>query len=92
MSIISSTNLIVPTTGLQLSPSSAQATTTWQRSGSSGATVTNSFCSSCGTTVFSQTAEPNMAALRFIKAGTLEDKDWLRQHKSMLEINRNEAS
>ncbi|KAF2098649.1 hypothetical protein NA57DRAFT_75886 [Rhizodiscina lignyota] len=85
------TNLMVPASELHLSPSSTSAIKKWQRPGSSGATCTNSFCSNCGTTVFSQTEAENMKAMRFIKAGTLEDKKWLREHRPVMEINRPEG-
>jgi hypothetical protein len=86
-----STNILVPADKLSLSPSSTDAIKTWQRKGSSGATCTNTFCGTCGSTVFSQTEEASMAGMRFVKAGTLDDKTWLSGHRPIMEINRAEG-
>lgn len=80
-----STNLVVPAALLSLSSSSTLKT--FKRTGESGSEVTQSFCSNCGSTLFSQTAVEQAKDLRFVKAGTLKDegKEWLKKHPPAME-------
>lgn len=43
--------------------------------GTSGSTITRSFCGNCGSQVYSQTSDTD--ELIFIKAGSLDNSDWL---------------
>lgn len=60
---------------------------TFHRVGDSGSDVTQTFCSNCGSTLFSQTENEQVKQLRFVKAGTLkaESKDYLSKHQPDME-------
>ena len=49
---------------------------TFTVAGTDGAHVTRGFCSNCGSQLISYLEE--MPALRFVKAGTLEDSSWVK--------------
>ena len=44
------------------------------------------FCSSCGTTLWSEPQNPERASLKFIKAGTVADRAWLEKQVPKVEL------
>jgi hypothetical protein len=65
------TIVMVPTEALQTEGTLKTYTVT----GTDGAHVTRGFCPDCGCQTMSYVEE--MAAIRFVKAGTLEDSSWV---------------
>ena len=70
------TIVMVPTESLKLNGEAKTYTVT----GTDGSQVTRGFCPNCGSQVLSYVEE--MPALRFVKAGTLEDSSWVSSDSS----------
>ena len=70
------TIVMVPTEGLKTQGEMK----TFTVAGTDGAHVTRGFCSNCGSGLISYLEE--MPALRFVKAGSLEDSSWVKVDSS----------
>ena len=70
------TIVMVPTEALETSGDIKTYTVT----GTDGAHVTRGFCPNCGSQLISYVEE--MPAIRFLKAGTLDDSSWLKVDSS----------
>ncbi|KAL1956385.1 hypothetical protein VTO42DRAFT_7368 [Malbranchea cinnamomea] len=75
-----STNLLVPFSSFDVHGTPK----TYRRKGDSGKDVTLNFCDNCGHTLF-VTAE-TMPGLVIVKAGTVDDRNWLNSHSPSVEI------
>ncbi|OCL10594.1 hypothetical protein AOQ84DRAFT_212600 [Glonium stellatum] len=88
-----STNLVVPVSSFHLL-SAPEAVSRYEidgtRTGSGFPAVTN-FCPACGTTLWVDPQNPARAGVKVIKAGTVTDAAWLKEHAPQSEICKDEG-